>query len=63
MQVHKIKQSLTDILDRALEDEKNTYDVFLVLVPGAGRGNPGNSSQKLAALMDNYREKRSSNAK
>ncbi|KAH8287511.1 hypothetical protein KR054_009262, partial [Drosophila jambulina] len=63
LQVLKIKQSLTDILDRALEDEKNTYDVFLVLVPGAGRGNPGNSSKKLAALLDEYREKRSSNAK
>nr|XP_016942421.1 uncharacterized protein LOC108019172 [Drosophila suzukii] len=61
--VLKIKQSLTDILDRALEDEKNTYDVFLVLVPGAGRGNPANSSKSLAALMDEYREKRSSNAK
>ncbi|KAH8238631.1 hypothetical protein KR032_011920, partial [Drosophila birchii] len=61
--VLKIKQSLTDILDRALEDEQNTYDVFLVLVPGAGRGNPGNSSTKLAALVDKYREKRSSNAK
>ncbi|KAH8368867.1 hypothetical protein KR200_000076, partial [Drosophila serrata] len=63
LQVLKIKQSLTDILDRALEDEKNTYDVFLVLVPGAGRGNPGNSSKKLATLLDEYREKRSSNAK
>ncbi|XP_070075453.1 uncharacterized protein [Drosophila takahashii] len=61
--VLKIKQSLTDILDRALEDEKNTYDVFLVLVPGAGRGNQANSSKGLAALMDEYREKRSSNAK
>ncbi|KAH8303117.1 hypothetical protein KR059_000588, partial [Drosophila kikkawai] len=61
--VLKIKQSLTDILERALEDEKNTYDVFLVLVPGAGRGNPGNSSAKLALRLDEYREKRSSNAK
>ncbi|XP_017112387.1 uncharacterized protein LOC108135944 isoform X2 [Drosophila elegans] len=61
--VLKTKQTLTDVLDRALEDEKNTYDVFLVLVPGAGRGNPGNNSKSLAALMDDYREKRSSNAK
>ncbi|XP_017065773.1 uncharacterized protein LOC108104306 [Drosophila eugracilis] len=61
--VLKIKQSLTDILNRALEDEANTYDVFLVLVPGAARGNLGNSSERLAKLMDEYREKRSSNAK
>ncbi|KAH8373229.1 hypothetical protein KR009_007577, partial [Drosophila setifemur] len=63
LQVLKIKQSLTGILDRALEDTANTYDVFLVLVPGAARGNPGNSSKSLAALMDEYREKRSTNAK
>ncbi|XP_017048349.1 uncharacterized protein LOC108092972 [Drosophila ficusphila] len=61
--VVKIKQSLTDVLERALEDEKNTYDVFLVLVPGAARGNPNKSSKSLAALIDKYREKRSSNAK
>ncbi|XP_043658620.1 uncharacterized protein LOC122623489 [Drosophila teissieri] len=61
--VGKVRQSLNRILDRALLDEQNTFDVFLVLVPGAARGNPENNSKSLAALMDKYREKRSSNAK
>ncbi|KAH8291638.1 hypothetical protein KR018_007860, partial [Drosophila ironensis] len=61
--VHKIKQSLTDILHWALEDTKNTYDLFLVLVPGAARGNPGNRSKILTKHLDEYREKRSPNAK
>ncbi|XP_026838112.1 uncharacterized protein LOC6550767 [Drosophila erecta] len=61
--VDKVTQSLNSIVNRALLDEQNTYDVFLVLVSGAARGNPGNNSEHLAALMDQYREKRSSDAK
>lgn len=58
-----MRQSLNEILFRALLDMQNTFDVFLVLVPGAARGNPENNSKCLAALMDKYREKRNSNAK
>ncbi|XP_016037975.2 uncharacterized protein LOC6725026 [Drosophila simulans] len=61
--VGKVRQSLNEILSRALLDMQNTFDVFLVLVPGAARGNPDNNSKCLAALMDEYREKRNSNAK
>nr|NP_001259213.1 uncharacterized protein Dmel_CG10803, isoform B [Drosophila melanogaster]NP_001259214.1 uncharacterized protein Dmel_CG10803, isoform C [Drosophila melanogaster]NP_001259215.1 uncharacterized protein Dmel_CG10803, isoform D [Drosophila melanogaster]AGB95059.1 uncharacterized protein Dmel_CG10803, isoform B [Drosophila melanogaster]AGB95060.1 uncharacterized protein Dmel_CG10803, isoform C [Drosophila melanogaster]AGB95061.1 uncharacterized protein Dmel_CG10803, isoform D [Drosophila melanog len=61
--VGKVRQSLNEILFRALLDMQNTFDVFLVLVPGAARGNPENNSKCLAALMDKYREKRNSNAK
>ncbi|EDV92464.1 GH24936 [Drosophila grimshawi] len=61
--VLKIKQTLTDVLDNALDDKQKVYDVFLVLVPCATRGNPKNNSEQLCQRLDQYREKRNTNAR
>ncbi|XP_026847166.1 uncharacterized protein LOC6599319 isoform X2 [Drosophila persimilis] len=60
--VQKTKQVLAEVMISALED-KNTYDVFLIVVPGATRGNPNNSANRLAALLEKYSEERKCNAK
>ncbi|XP_041451991.1 uncharacterized protein LOC121405378 [Drosophila obscura] len=60
--VQKTKQVLTQILNKAMEDTK-TYDVFLIVVPAATRGNPFNSSNTLSNLLKLYREERKCNAK
>ncbi|CAD7011452.1 unnamed protein product, partial [Ceratitis capitata] len=37
-------------------DAKQVYDVFPVIVPNAGRGNPENSSELLTKFLDKYRQ-------
>lgn len=61
--VVKIKQTLIDVIDDALQDAEQTYDVFLVLVPGGARGNKNNKSELLCKRLDEYREQRNKNAK
>ncbi|XP_064538416.1 uncharacterized protein LOC135428383 [Drosophila montana] len=61
--VAKIKQTLTDVLDNALQDLEQAYDVFLVLVPRGTRGNSKNKSDQLCQRLDEYRQKRNMNAK
>ncbi|XP_030380775.1 uncharacterized protein LOC115628718 [Scaptodrosophila lebanonensis] len=56
VEVSKSKQSLLSILDSALMDKNNTYDLFLVLVPAATRGNPHNSANELVDKLDKYRD-------
>ncbi|KAL7744025.1 hypothetical protein ACLKA6_001256 [Drosophila palustris] len=62
-QVVKIKQTLTDVIDNALNDASITYDAFLVLVPCATRGNPNNNSDELFRRLNEYRQTRNPNAK
>ncbi|KAH8304749.1 hypothetical protein KR044_007842 [Drosophila immigrans] len=59
----KIKQTLTDVIDDAELDIDRVYDVFLVIVPSATRGNPQNNSNELFRRLNEYREKRNPNAK
>ncbi|XP_030079346.1 uncharacterized protein LOC111601853 [Drosophila hydei] len=61
--IMKIKQTLTDVVDNALQDTEQTYDVFLVLVPCGTRGNQRNKSEQLCKRLDEYRQKRNDNAK
>ncbi|XP_032587942.1 uncharacterized protein LOC6584392 isoform X2 [Drosophila mojavensis] len=61
--VVKIKQTLIDVIDDALQDTEQTYDVFLVLVPCGTRGNQRNKSEQLCKRLDEYREKRNKDAK
>lgn len=61
--VVKIKQTLTDVIDNAVNDANNTYDAFLVLVPSATRGNPKNKSDELYRRLNEYRQTRNPNAK
>lgn len=63
LQVLKIKQTLTDVIENALQDADNTYEVFLVIVPAATRGNPFKSSDHLCLRLDEYRQQRNTNAK
>ncbi|XP_034487175.1 uncharacterized protein LOC117791501 [Drosophila innubila] len=62
-QIVKIKQTLTDVIDNALNDAANTFDAFLVLVPSATRGNPNNNSDELFRRLNEYRQTRNPNAK
>ncbi|XP_062138883.1 uncharacterized protein LOC133847710 [Drosophila sulfurigaster albostrigata] len=61
--IAKIKQTLTDVIDDAELDLDHVYDVFLVVVPCATRGNPQNNSNELCQRLNAYREKRNPNAK
>ncbi|KAH8416577.1 hypothetical protein KR222_010134, partial [Zaprionus bogoriensis] len=63
LQVAKIKQTLTDVIESALKDAASTYDLFLVIVPCGTRGNPKNNSDELCRRLDEYRQKRNANAK
>lgn len=63
LQVLKIKQTLTDVIENALKDAANTYEVFLVIVPAATRGNPFKNSDHLCRRLDVYRQQRNTNAK
>lgn len=60
--VTKTTQRLIVPILRAMES-KQVYDVFLVIVPTAGRGNPKQSSEFLCKFLDKYREKRNPKAK
>ncbi|XP_004537749.1 60 kDa SS-A/Ro ribonucleoprotein [Ceratitis capitata] len=55
-------QRLITPIMRAM-DAKQVYDVFLVIVPNAGRGNPKNSSELLTKFLDKYRQTRNEKAK
>ncbi|XP_017476093.1 PREDICTED: 60 kDa SS-A/Ro ribonucleoprotein [Rhagoletis zephyria] len=60
--ITKTNQRLITPILRAME-RKQTYDVFLVIVPTAGRGNPKQTSEFLCKFLDKYREKRNPKAK
>ncbi|XP_067641914.1 RNA-binding protein Ro60 [Eurosta solidaginis] len=62
LDITKTNQRLIVPILRAME-RKQTYDVFLVIVPTAGRGNPKQSSEFLSKFLDKYREKRNPKAK
>lgn len=62
MQITKTNQRLITPVLRAME-RKQVYDVFLVIVPTAGRGNPKNNSEFLCKFLDKYREKKNPKAK
>nr|XP_014103722.1 60 kDa SS-A/Ro ribonucleoprotein [Bactrocera oleae] len=62
LDITKTSQRLITPVLRAME-RKQVYDVFLVIVPTAGRGNPKNNSDLLCKFLDKYREKKNPKAK
>lgn len=47
----------------ALNNKSQIYDLFLCIVPTAGRGNPGHNSKFLSKVLNKYRKARNSKAK
>ncbi|KAM7349063.1 RNA-binding protein Ro60 isoform 1-T2 [Cochliomyia hominivorax] len=58
----KNNQRLVTPIMNALSSEQ-VYDVFLCIVPTAGRGNPKQNSDFLCKFLDKYRETKNPNAK
>ncbi|KAI8121631.1 60 kDa SS-A/Ro ribonucleoprotein [Lucilia cuprina] len=58
----KNNQRLVTPILNALSSEQ-VYDVFLCIVPTAGRGNPKQNSDFLCKFLDKYRETKNPNAK
>ncbi|XP_034672105.1 uncharacterized protein LOC117903787 [Drosophila subobscura] len=54
LEVQKTKMDFPRIFLNASEDPEN-YDIFLIVVPKASRGNPNHSSAKIASLLAEYR--------
>ncbi|XP_037936290.1 60 kDa SS-A/Ro ribonucleoprotein [Teleopsis dalmanni] len=58
----KVKQPLIAPITHALQ-AKNTYDLFLVIVPTGALSNPKNKSDFLMSRLNAYRQKRNERAK
>ncbi|SPP86307.1 uncharacterized protein LOC117588580 isoform X2 [Drosophila guanche] len=54
LEVQKSKMDFSQIFLNASEDPED-YDIFLIVVPKATRGNPNNKSAKIASLLAGYR--------